>query len=179
MIILLDQDGVLADFEDGFRSIWQIRMGHEFPALLPAARRSFYVDDDYPAHHVPMLEQIMTEQGFYRNLPLMPGAVEAIRILQSLGHEVVICTSPHSQNRFCIQEKLEWVEEHLGIEFVRKVIIAKDKTLVHGDVLIDDRPQITGICQPTWRHILYDQPYNRSSATPRVTWDNWQTVLFD
>lgn len=179
MIILLDQDGVLADFEEGFRRVWHARMGHEFPALLPTARKSFYIDDDYPAHHTPTVEQIMTAQGFYRDLPVIPGALEAIRALQALGHQIAICTSPHSANRFCVQEKLEWVEEHLGSDFVRKVIIAKDKTLVHGDVLIDDRPEVTGICQPTWQHVLYDQPYNRLSTAPRLTWNNWQTVLLD
>ena len=36
-----------------------------------------------------------------------------------------------------------------------------DKTLVRGDVLIDDKPHVTGSNAPTWQHLLYDAPYNR------------------
>ena len=37
------------------------------------------------------------------------------------------------------------MEEHLGSEFTKRVILTRDKTLVRGDVLIDDKPTIGGI----------------------------------
>lgn len=37
-----------------------------------------------------------------------------------------------------------WVEKHFGHEFLEHVILTRDKTIVSGHVLIDDRPDIVG-----------------------------------
>lgn len=37
-----------------------------------------------------------------------------------------------------------WVEKHLGHDFLEQVILTRDKTLVTGDILIDDKPDILG-----------------------------------
>jgi hypothetical protein len=37
-----------------------------------------------------------------------------------------------------------------------------DKTLIDGDVLVDDRPTVTGTRSPTWRRVIFDQPYDRN-----------------
>lgn len=37
-----------------------------------------------------------------------------------------------------------WVEKHLGQEFLEQVILTRDKTLITGDILIDDKPDIQG-----------------------------------
>lgn len=42
----------------------------------------------------------------------------------------------------CVQ--YAWVEKHLGHEFLEQVILTRDKTLISGDLLIDDRPDILG-----------------------------------
>jgi 5'-nucleotidase len=89
------------------------------------------------------------------------------------GGDVYICTSPLSQYRNCVLEKYEWVEEHLGSDFTKRIILTWDKTLVRGDVLVDDKPDIQGLVMPQWRHILYDQPYNRCLPGVRMTWRNW------
>lgn len=42
-----------------------------------------------------------------------------------------------------------WVEKHLGPQFVERIILTKDKTVVLGDLLIDDKDTIQGwICFP-------------------------------
>lgn len=172
MIILIDQDGVLADFERGFHDAWQAS-GHSHSALPLEDRRSFYVRDDYPRHLRGEVEVIYPAPGFYRNLPPIGGAIEAVKALV-LNHDVRFCTSPLNAYRHCVLEKYEWVEQHLGGEYVSRIIVTKDKTLIQGDILIDDKPDITGDCIPTWRHILFDQPYNRHVDGIRMTWANWQ-----
>lgn len=37
-----------------------------------------------------------------------------------------------------------WVEKHLGKEFLEQIVLTRDKTIVSGDLLIDDRPDIIG-----------------------------------
>jgi 5'-nucleotidase len=177
MLILLDQDGVLADFELGFHNAWQTKMGHKHPALSPAERRAFYVRDDYPKEFREEVEEIYTASGFFRDLPAISGAMEAVRHLLTLGHDVRICTSPLNQYRNCVPEKYEWVERHLGPDFVHRMIVTKDKTVVHGDVLVDDKPVITGTRHPNWKHVLFDQPYNRHVDGLRMTWETWRNAL--
>jgi hypothetical protein len=41
---------------------------------------------------------------------------------------------------------------------VNRVILTHDKTLVRGDVLIDDKPGITGNMIPAWKHLVFDSP---------------------
>jgi len=38
----------------------------------------------------------------------------------------------------------EWVEEHLGLDFINLMILTRDKTMINGHLLIDDRPDIKG-----------------------------------
>ena len=40
--------------------------------------------------------------------------------------------------------QFEWVEHHLGWKWINKLIVTKDKTVVSGDLLIDDKPIIKG-----------------------------------
>ncbi len=176
MLILLDQDGVLADFEHGFRCQWADH-DHGFPAIQPVFRTSFRVQDDYPEHLQEQVEAVYQARGFYLNLMPISGAVEGVREMLAAGHDVRICTSPLDAYRHCVPEKYEWVERHLGAEFVRRVIVTKDKTIVAGDVLIDDNPRISGSRKPTWQHVVFDQPYNKSAQGPRMTWSNWRATL--
>lgn len=176
MLILIDQDGVLADFAGGFERAWRAS-GQAHPAIPLQQRRSFYLREDYPAALRETVEAIYTTPGFFRELSPIAGAVEAVHALLAQGHQIGICTSPLDQYRHCVTEKYEWVERHLGPAFVSRLILTKDKTLVHGDVLIDDKPEVTGLRTPDWRHVVYDQPYNRHVTGPRLTWANWREVL--
>ena len=40
--------------------------------------------------------------------------------------------------------QFEWVQEHLGQDWTGRMIVTKDKTMAYGDILIDDRPNVTG-----------------------------------
>lgn len=172
-IILVDQDNVLADFERGFHDAWMASM-HLHPEVPPIpleARRTFRIVDDYPEDYREMVLGLQRTPGFFAGLPSVPGAIEAIKQLEA-QYEIVICTSPLTDCRNGITEKLEWIERHFGAEYVLRTIVTKDKTLVHGDWLIDDNPEVTGLRTPVWRHLIFDQPYNRQIRRDRVRWNN-------
>lgn len=176
MLILVDQDGVLADFHAGFEHAWRAA-GHALPPIPLAQRKSFYLREDYPAEWRAAVVETFTQPGFFRDLPPITGAVEALRSMLALGHEVAICTSPLLEYQHCVAEKYAWVEHHLGADFIPRIVLTRDKTLVHGDVLIDDKPVIDGLRRPDWRHLIYDQPYNRTATGPRLTWADWREKL--
>ena len=112
------------------------------------------------------------------NLQPIEGSLEALTDLASRGDEVYICTSPLLSNPFCVQEKYDWIINHLGKDWTKRMIVTKDKTIIHGDILIDDNPDVKGVQEPTWQHILYSQPYNSQvNSKKRMTWENWESVI--
>lgn len=177
MIILVDQDGVLANFEYGFLRRWRYLFPNDF--FLPLdQRKNFHIEDDYPDYLEGEIVKIFSEPGFFAGLEPIPGGAKALRAILRLGHEVFICTSPFKQNRGCAAEKLAWVEKNIGGDFLKRVIITEDKTLVRGDILIDDKPKVKGLVKPAWEHILFTQPYNAGEKDKRrLDWTTWRKVL--
>jgi len=180
MVILVDQDGPLADFERGFL----VRFRTEFPHVpfIPyEKRKTFYIHDDYPASALDKIESICYAPGFYRNLPQVPGAREALEELLRFGHDVRICTSPLSRYEHCVLEKYEWVDEFFGHDFTRRIILTKDKTLIRGDMLIDDKPKIEGVLEPLWEQVVFDMPFNQNIEKKKrlVGWSRWRGVLLE
>lgn len=176
-IILVDMDDVLADFEAKFLENWKEKFPHHPYAPLER-RKTFRTEDDYPSGLKKEVESIFSAPGFFENLEIIPGSKEALTKMESLGHEVFICTSPISKYENCILEKYHWVSKNLGYEWTRKVIMTKDKTLVYGDILIDDKPEHIGLRKPVWKHVLFDAPYNQHVKTKlRITWNNWEKIL--
>jgi len=177
-IILIDMDGPLADFDGTFLKEWKRRYPEE-PHIPLRNRREFYPRDDYPKRLRSKVESIYLDQKFYPKIPPVEEGLAAIREMVDLGISVFICTTPLSIYAYCVLEKYQWVEKYLGYGFTKKLILTRDKTLVRGDMLIDDKPEITGIQKPVWEHIIYDFPYNRHITGNRriVRWKNWRKIL--
>ena len=161
-IVLVDMDGVLADFDGASEAF----LRQNYPHVPVAQRQSFYFRDDYiDTTHQAILNDLHTSQFFFRDLPEVPGAIEGWQRIIDLGYEPRICSSPLTSNEWCKAEKLEWVEQHLGEEALKTAVITSDKEQVAGIALIDDRPVIKNADQATWQHIVFHQPYNQHIDT--------------
>ncbi len=176
-IILVDIDGVLADFENGFLQAWKKKFPYYTHVPLEK-RETFYLIEGYPAGLEKDLDSIYKAPGFFQNLDVIKGGKEALEKMQTRGHKVLICTSPISKYENCVLEKYNWISKNLGYEWTKKIIMTKDKTLVFGDILIDDKPEQTGLRKPAWKHVLFEAPYNKHVKTKlTITWDNWEKIL--
>ena len=170
MILLFDQDGPLADFDGAFAARFA-ELHPDAPVVDVRARTQFKITGSYPDHLHRAINAIYQEVGFYENLPLVPGALDGLQSLLEAGHEVFICTSPLTEYRNCVAEKFAWVEKNLGSEWLKRLVITKDKTVVGGSVLVDDKPHVTGAVTPTWTHVRYTTSYNAHLVdVPRFSW---------
>ena len=114
-------------------------------------KRIIYIDMDdvlckySEAHHQakkkdPQIIFPQSQYGFFRNLEPMDNALKSVKFLdEKKQFEVYILTAPSIKNPMCYTEKREWVEKHLGMEMVERLIISPNKGLNLGDYLIDDQ----------------------------------------
>lgn len=178
-IILVDLDGPLADLEAEFLKRWRDKFPKEF--FIPLEnRREFFMNDEYPEHLRKEVSQIIATAGFFADLPPVSRGIDAVKDIAALGHKVVICTSDIYKNVTGLTDKRTWVQKYLGHEFAKAMIFTRDKTLVRGDYLIDDRPNISGLLVPTWKHIVFDQPFNRQVTDKQrimTDWSNWKKII--
>lgn len=129
--------------------------------------------------------EIQSINGFFLQMKPIPGALEALKDMEQRGHTVFIVSSPSISGNSCHSEKSEWVKQHLGEKWARRLVLTKDKTIVIGDFLIDDKPYITGrIKNPLWKHITYKQPYNDNIVSDKEKnriylncWKDWELIL--
>src|SRR5580658_3981472 len=114
-IILIDQDGPLADWESAFLTRWK-SLYPDLPCVEWNERKNFRAAQDYeslvedPAEKKAMrsrAESIYLAKGFYENLPVVDGAVKALNELLERC-DLRICTSPLTEFRNCVLEKYEW-----------------------------------------------------------------------
>lgn len=176
MIILIDQDNTIADFIGGFQKLWRAKYPKEI--VIPIEQyKSYRIVEHYPPELREKIESIYTSPGFIVGLEPIKGSIEAINEIIGEGHEVYICTSPLSTYERVI-EKYQWVEKYFGQDFIKKIILTKNKVLVRGDFLIDDHSPPQSTLVPTWKHVVFDQPYNRNIEGKRLKrWEGWREVL--
>lgn len=168
MRVLVDLDGVLADWGRAYGE--SLDAYGEAAALIPrhADQRSFDLNAGRTEEEKQIIAAVMVEPGFYARLEPIAGAKTALKYAVKQGIDVRIVTSPWASNPTCASDKLNWVIKHYGSHWAKRVVITADKTLVRGDILIDDKPAVTGSMEPEWQHILFSQPYNAGVDRLRI-----------
>jgi 5'-nucleotidase len=111
---------------------------------------------------IDTIQYPQAEYGFFTNLKPLEGAVESINKLIRQEHDVWFLTAPSVYNPFSYTEKRVSIEKYFGLHGASKLIICSDKTLLKGDVLVDDKSwNFDGINIlfgssdfPTWKEVL-------------------------
>lgn len=176
-VILLDMDGALLDWDKRFMQLWADRS--------PLDRsQSYFMEDCVPKEFRQEAIDTFMQPGFFEYLEPMEGALEALKEMEQDGLKLYICSAPLKFSKYCAQEKLNWVMKNLGEKWLDRTILCQDKTMVAGDILIDDKPfefLSPGGKHTTaaWKQIVFDAPYNRQLRLPRMfRWRDWRNFLY-
>jgi 5'(3')-deoxyribonucleotidase len=179
--VLVDLDGTVNYFDQ--LVLTRLVERHPEIVLLPE-RKNFYVGEDYPRYHEDVME-IIHEKGFFKSIPLIESAVRGLHRILAEGFSMQICSSPIQNHLTCHEEKIEWITKYFVPEFgpdiAEEAIITRQKEECDGIALIDDRPGVSALQHfARWRHIMFDQPYNRVyEASMRLHgWDDRNLPYF-
>ncbi len=173
-IVLIDMDGVIADFRKSFEKE-VLKNGWEI--LEEENKMHIRVKNDNDNKRRIFIN---SQKGFYLNLEPIENSILAIsEMLNDKNLEVFFCTTPSKKYKHCVPEKYRWIEKYFGFKATEKIIMTRDKTLVKGDFLIDDKPEILGaVKNPDWEHIYFTQPYNKNLEGLRIDdWSKWREVV--
>lgn len=172
MIILLDMDGPLAHFDQhAWNKCAELGIIPDIETIEHQTSR--WLTDHMTRDDEAELRAVINEPGWFRELPVVDGAQAGVDQLVAAGHEVYVCTKPLETNPTCRDEKAAWLREHFPY-LEDRLFIAPDKSLVWGDILLDDAPKPKWFHRSQWNPVIYDCPYNGAGSVwaklPRWTW---------
>lgn len=118
MKVYIDMDDVITDYSGAYKTALQKEPRIRFP---------------------------QSQYGFFQKLVPIDNAIESVNhLVNTPDIEPYILTAPSIRNPFSYTEKRVWIETYFGIDFTSRLIICSDKSLLRGDVLVDDNPSGKG-----------------------------------
>lgn len=175
-LVLLDCDGVLADFVTPAFEIANRLFGKDHhPDNLNQWDMARFMGFDSEQERVFYDE--IKKKGFHDHLKPYPGAVDGINWIRKIA-DVHIVTSPMFGETWC-SERWKWLHDYFGIKS-REVTHTHAKELFFGDVFVDDKP--TNVDKWVARHydshgLLWHQWYTKDVTTQLTRVHDWHGVM--
>ncbi len=176
--VLLDVDGVLADFVGGVLAI----LGSRFDIWRkPEEITEFDLSKSLGLHPdivTALFGEITNRQRFAADLAVYPGAVDGVRRLHEIA-DVYVVTSPWNSNPTWTHDREAWLARHFDIPHSH-VVHTSAKHLVCGDLLVDDKTSTLvewSNAHPGGFAVQWQTPHNRLDGWKRRTATSWSELL--
>lgn len=145
-VLLLDCDGILADFVGATLRELRSLSGRTFSADEVSSWEIFRsLPDEMERYRGDVYGRLGAEGGCY-SIPLLDGAVDGVGSLRDLA-DVVVVTAPFKDSLTWQHERERWLRKHFGLI---NVVHAIAKERVHGDIFVDDKPSNVREWQQYW-----------------------------
>nr|WP_269451963.1 hypothetical protein [Tessaracoccus coleopterorum] len=173
-VILKDMDNTDYDWSGRLNEIL-LDLDPTFPVVPEGQRLNynhFAATDDYDRS---TLHRALNRPDFYHNMPRVPGAIESTEAFLDAGCPVFHVSTPALLNPGCVAGKVADLTRDYGPGRLKRLILTTDKTVIRGDVLFDDKPEICGTGNRDWRHVLVGRDFNRYVRQHPCGWTAGQT----
>jgi 5'(3')-deoxyribonucleotidase len=167
-IVYLDVDSVLLELHPGFLATLNKELGTRY--TMDNITTFGYVGSLSP-EHAKIVQAMWSNPSLYDGKEADPAALAALAKIRKFARAIAL-SSPTIGH---VDSKLRWLTKHCG--FLKEdIIIAKDKSLQRGAVLIDDH--IENLLRFPGGRICFSRPWNTAWDTklgPRT--DDWNEII--
>lgn len=166
MKILFDCDGVINNFQEHLLEILNKR--HKTSYTINDIVHYDWLPDTFDDCWV-----YIEEKSFWDTIIINREAIDTIEQLVREGHTIYLATASHFTPilGYKITKMLSYFDTNLVGE--RNVIVGKDKSMIMGDLLVDDYPR--NLEKFKGKTICYAQPWNLHYTRTKRT-NNWQEI---
>lgn len=151
--ILFDMDDVVTNFMEHLLNIYNKRTKSDLKVtdikgwdLTPYCTKDVY--------------KIFQEDGFFLNIPEKKHSTSVLKeLIESTKYDIYIVTACNRPEE--LSEKVKWFKKILPAFNTDRIIAIKEKHLIRGDLIIDDKVENLIECEPYMKCLLYDTPANQ------------------
>lgn len=152
--VLFDMDDVITNFLGSVIDIYNARKGTNFTVEQV---RSWDLSEDFDDD----IFSIFKEDGFFLQLKEKNGSTKVLKdLIESTRYDIYVITACNSVHE--LLEKVEWFQNFIPNFNLDRLISCKEKYIIRGDIIIDDKIDNLIECKPFMECILYDMPHNRN-----------------
>ena len=168
-VAYIDVDAVMVHPSAGFLPELNRLKGTHYK---PSDITTFNYRDCFPREHAEILEEMWTNPTLYDSMRPDVGVTTAIRKMRRFAR-VVALSSPTVGH---IDSKFRFLSRPPLLFAVNNIIIARDKSIMRGAVLIDDN--IDNLLNFDGARICFSRPWNEAwSTTLGYRTDNWKEIV--
>ena len=164
--VAIDMDNVIADVTAHYITWYEKQYGKRI------SREEIMGLPETEAFPDGAVMKFLFTPGFFRTVPVMPGAQEAVRKLQETFEVYIVSAAmefPHS-----LTEKYEWLQEHFPTIHWNNIIFCGDKSIVATDYLVDDHLKNLDSC--SGKPILFAATHN-TKVNHHIRVNDWKEAV--
>ena len=132
MIIMCDLDGILNNLVPKTLDIYNATTGSN---IQMSDITKYHLTECLSEEDANNIYKLWGQKILWDSLEPLPDAQWGIETLLNTGHKVFIATATYCEQ---FDWKLSWMQQHFPMIDTKHIIRINDKSLLRGDVLIDD-----------------------------------------
>ncbi|NJB87784.1 5'(3')-deoxyribonucleotidase [Lewinella marina] len=166
MRICIDMDEVMVDNYQEYHRLFEKHFGRKVDP------QEYYGKKIYELPGIESLRDELHRPGFFRHLPVMKDAREVVEELYE-NYEVYVVTAA-TEFKHCFTDKWEWLEEHMPFIHWERIVFCGNKSIVHGDYMIDDK--VSNLNTFNGQGLLFTASHNTLDDGGYPRFDNWLEI---
>ena len=158
-------DEVIADVVPKFLDYFEKEKGYR------PDKKEYWGKKIYEVESIDNFRHILSEKGFFRDLPVMKDSQETIKWLY--GNYEIFIVSAAMEFPKSLEDKYDWMQENFPFIHWKNYIFCGQKKFMDADYLIDDHER--NLLSFKGKGLLYTASHNiHETRFTRV--DNWREV---